>query len=260
MYINTILPTNQDNQLNSKQISDLSHELRAPLFNIRSFLETLYEYNNELNSEQRLEFLEIATNETNRLNNLVRDVLEIAKLENKKNDGISESAIINIVREIIQLNEITSLNKQLLLFLVTEDINESMLSNYNILVRILSNLLNNAIKFTYPKGIISIQTKILISQSLESKMRRAIIRISILDTGIGISKKDQKNIFNRFSRANKENNIVTGSGLGLSIVKEKLSKQNQKLNLSTHPYKGSSFSFNLNKIVKLEKGLEPATY
>jgi K+-sensing histidine kinase KdpD len=69
--------------------------------------------------------------------------------------------------------------------------------------------------------------------------------MSIIDTGIGVSKKDNKKIFNRFARGNRKNHVITGSGLGLPIVNETLAKNRQRLNFSSNIKKGTSASFNL---------------
>jgi two-component system sensor histidine kinase NblS len=229
--------------LNSQRISDLSHELRAPLFNIKSFLETLYEYNDQLNSNERLEFLEIATNETNRISKLVKDILDFAELEKSKEAQISKSPIKNIIKEIIQFNKLTFFNKKFILLERSENFN-TIVCDYYTLITLLSNILNNAIKFTYPKGIISIQDKLIYSSFLKRDQINFFLRISIIDTGIGITHKDKIHIFDRFSRANTKQNTIMGSGLGLSIVKETLAKKKQKLNLSTNICRGSSMSFN----------------
>ena len=114
------------------------------------------------------------------------------------------------------------------------------------MTRILSNLLNNSIKFTYPKRIINIHTKTLNSQFLQTAYKTITLKTLVIDTGVGISKKHSKNIFDRFSRGNDRNNIITGSGLGLPIVKETLAKQNKRLNFYTNLNKGASVSFNWN--------------
>nr|BDA98967.1 two-component sensor kinase [Rhodomonas sp. NIES-2332] len=243
-----IIENNKIQDLTHQHISNLSHELRAPLFNIRSFLETLYEYNNQLTVEQRLEFLEIATNETNRLNNLVRNILDFAELDNQDNYELSQSSLTNIVQEILQLSKITAINKRLLLFKTINGMEEVVVSDYSSLTRVLSNLLNNSIKFTYPKGVINIHTKKLQSKFFKIKYQRSVGRISIIDTGIGVSKIDNKKIFNRFARGNKKTHTITGSGLGLHIVNETLGKKRKKLSFYSNTKKGSSASFNVNII------------
>nr|BDA98228.1 two-component sensor kinase [Rhodomonas sp. NIES-1006] len=250
-FINiNIIPTNKtvENSLKfpTTHINTLSHELRAPLFNIQSFLETLYEYNEQLNVEQRLEFLEIATNETNRLNNLVKNILDFAELEEQKNNIFIQCSVIRIIEEIIQLNQLTAINKGLLLKTNNQHNHKktNLLISRSSLVRVLSNLVNNSIKFTYPKGIINVQTQKLDSYCLKTNTKKTNIRFSIIDTGIGVSKQDKKNIFNRFSRGSKKTRIIVGSGLGLPIVKEILFQYQQKLNFSSSVNKGSSVSFN----------------
>nr|YP_001293515.1 two-component sensor kinase [Rhodomonas salina]ABO70738.1 two-component sensor kinase [Rhodomonas salina] len=245
LHVTCVKENNQTDYLTPQYINNLSHELRAPLFNIRSFLETLYEYNDELTLEQRSEFLEIATNETNRLNNLVKSILDFAELENKRTSDRSQSSIRSIVEEIIQLNQFIAINKRLLILKTIENIQEVIISDDGSLIRVLSNLLNNSIKFTYPKGLININTKTLQSKFLQIRYQKSVGRISIIDTGIGVSKENNKKILNRFARGNHKNHIITGSGLGLPIVNETLAKNKQKLTFSSNTRKGSSASFNL---------------
>ena len=246
LHIQKELNNRETRILLSKTINNLSHELRAPLFNIRSFLETLYEYDRLLSNNQRLEFIEIATNETNRLNKLVNDILDFASLENNNHFQGQPSKFLlkNIVQQILQLNQLPAINKKIFLT-KTLKINElNIVADYDSILRILSNLLDNSIKFTYPKGIINIETKVIKSISINEKNKKNIARISITDTGIGISKKDIYDIFNRFARVSKSENNINGSGLGLPIVKEILARDNQLLNLLSSPGKGTKSSFN----------------
>lgn len=240
-----VIQTKKVLTLSYQNIADLSHELRTPLFSIGSLLETLYEYDTQLDTNHRLEFLEIATNETNRLNNLVKDILDLAELENRKVSPIPQLSLNYILKEVIQLNKLIAINKELIILKNTENINESTLFNYNSSIKILSNLLNNSVKFTYPKGIISIQVKTLHSNLLKKKHIKSFFRVSVADTGIGISTKYKKAIFNRFCRGRTKTNLITGSGLGLPIIKETLAKEKQELNLATITNKGTCASFNL---------------
>lgn len=245
---------------NSHHISNLSHDLCTPLFNIGSFLETLYEYNDQLKASQRLELLEIATNETNRLKVLVKDILEFAEMESQNSLSRSKVELSNSINQVINLNKLTLINKRLTVLNSIEKTSNLIICNETDLNRILSNLLNNSIKFTYPKNILSIQVKKSNYLLLERNHTEFFTRIFTIDRGIGISKSNKENLFSRFSRGSVKTKFVRGSGLGLSIVKELLSKQKKGLNFSTNPRKGSSVSFNIDFVFKLEKGLEPATY
>lgn len=248
LFVSPLFQAHKILTLSYQNITNLSHELRTPLFSIRSLLETLYEYDSQLDSNQRLEFLEIATNETNRLNNLVKDILDLAEVEKIKNIIGTRIELDQILKEVIQLNNLIAINKRVVISKTTENINGNIHFDYNFSIKVLSNLLNNCVKFTYPKGIVNIQVKIVHSNSLEKKNVISFLRISVTDTGIGISTKDKKNIFNRFFRGRTKTNTVIGSGLGLTIIKETLGKENQELNLATNPQKGTSASFNLTRL------------
>lgn len=247
-FIVSIEKNNKENLcVSTRLINNLSHELRSPICNIQSFLETLYEYDKKLTCEQRLEFIEIAVNETNRLNKLINNLLDFSVMRNKKfpYDESLKFSLQNIINETLQLNRIQAIKKKILL-IRTININKiEVNSNNDSTLRVLLNLLNNSIKFTYPNGIINIKIKIVQSVSIIKKHKKSAFKLSVTDTGIGISKKDISVVFNRFSRVNKRKNTIAGSGLGLAIIKDILAEENQYLRLSTSLGKGTITSFNL---------------
>nr|UNJ16346.1 two component sensor kinase [Boldiaceae sp.] len=236
------------NEAKSRFIANVSHELRTPLFNILSFLETLYDYNNTLNQEQKLEFLHIANQETKRLTKLVNNVLDLSRLES---DNFYDFVLFDIhilIDQLQRLYQITLKEKNIVCLIELENTVDSVYGNYDLIVQILINLITNAIKFTNSYGIVIIRIfsiNYTISLNGFPTIFKDMLRLEVTDTGIGIDSTDETKIFQRFYRV--ENNIHTleGTGLGLSIVKNIIEKHNSQIHVSSEVNNGSTFWFDL---------------
>jgi two-component system sensor histidine kinase NblS len=238
----TLQDTTKELELDKTQnrfMSNISHELRTPLFNIKSFIETIEEYDYTLSSWQKRYFLGIINKETNRLARLVNDILCISKLDSIKNISLNSMDLIETFNQTVANCQITAHDKDL--YLHTElSFNKTIVKgNKDLLLQVLINLVGNALKFTYNKGEIIIRAY----QIGEGKSNK--IRIEIADTGIGIVYDYQEDIFQRFYRI--ENNVHTlkGTGLGLSIVKTILLQHNTTINVISRYNVGSVFWFDL---------------
>ncbi len=197
--------------------SDASHELRTPLTVLKGTLEVLIRKpRNQSEYEEKINF---SISEVNRLNNLVDQLLLLARFENHKQSLRIEKVYLNaIILEVLTLysNKINDRN-----IVIEHNFSKDYYINSdNYLVSIIvSNLISNAIKYSKSNG------KILIH--ISKKKSKTICSIS--DTGIGIATEDLDKIFNPFYRSDATSNPnIKGSGLGLSIVK----KISQLLNIS----------------------------
>nr|YP_009314666.1 Drug sensory protein A [Neoizziella asiatica]SCW23121.1 Drug sensory protein A [Neoizziella asiatica] len=233
------------NEAKAQFISNVSHELRTPLFNIRSFLETLSEYHTSLSEQQKLEFLEIANQETQRLTYLVNDVLDLSRLESDFVDVLEPVEVHEIVPPIIQTSYLRANNKKVkLIFQISPNV-PSIHGYPNLLMQVLSNLIGNAMKFTGVDGRILLKVYVINSSFVIENHKFSRVRIEIIDEGTGIEELDQSRIFDRFVRL--ENNVHTleGTGLGLSIVKNIVEKHSSQVHLYSELFTGSSFWFDL---------------
>jgi two-component system sensor histidine kinase NblS len=234
------------NEAKAQFISNVSHELRTPLFNIKSFLETLYEYNDYLSDIQKKDFLEIASQETQRLTDLVNDVLDLSRLESDFQYVSDFVLLTDMIPSIIQISQLRAKKKQIVLSYKICSTIVKVDAYHNLLMQVLSNLLDNALKFIYAGGRIIIKAHKITTSTINSDNYPIDkVRIQIIDEGTGIRKNDQSRIFDRFVRL--ENNIHTleGTGLGLSIVKNIVEKHNSKVLLYSELGVGSSFWFDL---------------
>ncbi|MEM6754834.1 MAG: ATP-binding protein, partial [Cyanobacteria bacterium P01_C01_bin.38] len=233
------------NEAKSQFISNVSHELRTPLFNIKSFIETLHEFGEDLDVEQRQEFLLTVNNETDRLARLVNDVLDLSKLESGRSynmDGVDLSQAIEQTLRTYQLN---ARDKEIELI---QDISPNLplvRGHYDLLLQVLANLIGNALKFSRPGGKVALRAYQHQSQPhLNTSISR--VRVEIGDTGIGIPQEDQQAIFDRFFRVENKVHTLEGTGLGLSIVRNILEdKHHAKVSLVSEVGIGTTFWFDL---------------
>jgi two-component system, OmpR family, sensor histidine kinase NblS len=227
------------NEAKSQFISNVSHELRTPLFNIKSFIETLHEYGEDLTQDQRLDFLETANRETDRLTRLVNDVLDLSRLETSCRiyhfDAVDLAQIIDQTLRTYQLN---ARDKAIELIQEVASDLPPVLGHYDLLLQVLTNLVGNALKFTEAGGRIAIRAYLL-----EPKL--GPVRIEISDTGIGIAPEDQQAIFDRFFRVENRVHTKEGTGLGLSIVRNIIDKHHTQIHLVSEVSVGTTFWFDL---------------
>ena len=251
------------NEAKSQFISNVSHELRTPLFNIKSFIETLHEFGEDLTHAERCEFLDTANRETDRLTRLVNDVLDLSKLESCKLYHFDGVDLAQPVEQTLRTYQLTARDKGIELVQEIEPDLPSVLGNYDLLLQVLSNLVGNALKFTQANGTIGIRAyRVLENPEAHFRSARFLsspltspppdlnatigcVRVEIADTGIGIDAEDQEAIFDRFFRVENRVHTLEGTGLGLSIVRNIVEKHRSRVHLISEVGKGTTFWFDL---------------
>nr|YP_009390180.1 hypothetical protein [Sheathia arcuata]ART65549.1 hypothetical protein [Sheathia arcuata] len=233
------------NEVKAQFISNVSHELRTPLFNIKSFLETLYEYNDSLSEIEKMDFLNTANQETQRLTLLVNDILDLSRLESDFQCTYDAIILSELIPSIMQISQLRAKNKQIILFHQICSRILKIEAHYNLFIQVLSNLLDNSLKFIQRGGRIVIKAYLISSSPVSKANMLHKVRIQVIDEGIGIKVCDQSRIFDRFVRV--ENNIHTleGTGLGLSIVKNIIEKHKSTIFVYSELNVGSCFWFDL---------------
>ncbi|MBD2081418.1 two-component system sensor histidine kinase NblS [Leptolyngbya sp. FACHB-17] len=230
------------NEAKSQFISNVSHELRTPLFNIKSFIETLYEYGEELTETQKLEFLETANRETDRLTRLVNDVLDLSRLESCKIYHFEAIDLVQPIEQILRTYQLNAKDKGIELIQEIEPNLPPVFGHYDLLLQVFANLVGNALKFTEAGGKVAIRAYSLPAH--ESQSQR-FVRVEIGDTGIGIDGVDQEAIFDRFFRVENRVHTLEGTGLGLSIVKNIIERHRSHVRLVSEVGCGTTFWFDL---------------
>jgi two-component system, OmpR family, sensor histidine kinase NblS len=229
------------NEAKSQFISNVSHELRTPLFNIKSFIETLHEYGEELSEQEKKEFLDTANRETDRLTRLVNDVLDLSRLESGKRYRFEAVEIQQAVEQTLRTCQLNAKDKEIELAQEVAENLPPVLGNYDLLLQVLLNLLGNALKFTPAGGKVTIR-----AYAVEVDSALPQVRVEVCDTGIGIDPEDQKAIFERFFRVENRVHTLEGTGLGLSIVRNIMEKHQTRMHLTSEVGVGSTFWFDLN--------------
>ncbi len=222
----------ESNHLKTEFINNMSHEIRTPMNGILGFSDFLNE--SDLTSEKRKQYIKIIQNSGNQLLRIIDDILEISKLGTKQ-VKVSESEVClnDLLSELFSIFDIKAKENKIQLHLKKElsDINSVIFTDKTKLNKILSNLLENALKFTN-EGFIEFGYTVVNNE----------IEIYVKDTGIGVKTDNQKKIFERFAQEEKGlSRKVGGLGLGLSIAKENAELLGGKILLKSEKGNGSTF-------------------
>ncbi|WP_291964457.1 sensor histidine kinase [Maribacter sp.] len=221
--------------LRRELIANVSHDLRTPLAVLKGYIETLQIKNETLTEHQKAEYLQITHNNIDKLSSLINQLFEYSKLEAEQVTPIKEPfSITELSHDLIAKFRLLAEQKQIDLQLENPEENCMVHADIGLVERALQNLIENAIKYTEPKG------KVTLSLVKMGKQ----IEINITDTGTGIPVNDQPFIFDRYKQVDK-NTTKQGLGLGLAIVKKIMDLHDTTIVVLSKPYEGSSFIFKL---------------
>ena len=257
----TIQDLTREVELNAAQrrfVSNVSHELRTPLFNIKSYVETLHDLHEKLSDEEKIEFLEVANSETDRLTRLVNDVLDLSKIETGTQMKFDTIDIEPAIKQTVKNYKLNAKDKEVEISDEIESNPPSILANWDLILQVLDNLVGNALKFSSSGSRLIIRAytwpDVCIASSQESNSDAPYcevmsplprLRVEVSDTGNGISENDQSRIFERFFRVEDAVHTETGTGLGLSIVKGILEKHDSQIRMVSETGTGTTFWFDL---------------
>ena len=221
-------------RMRTEFVSTVTHELRAPLAGIKAYVELLLD-DDAPDAKTRHEFHQVIAGETERLNRLIDNILNISRIE---------AGVIKVVKEPVDLTAIVkqtlevagpqAKSRNLQIVEKLAPVFGQVEADRDMLSQAVMNLLSNAIKYTPEGGRITITT------SLDEA--RNVACLAVEDTGVGISPEDQKRVFEKFYRVRKNSQMAKGTGLGLSLVKHIVEDvHGGSISLTSEVGKGSTF-------------------
>jgi PAS domain S-box-containing protein len=218
-------------QLKDEFVSTVSHELRTPLTAIKGFIELVADGDAGPLSEAQREFLQIASRNTDRLGNLINDLLDVNRIESQQFEIRSESTDLRAVLEDVVATFRPLAQAKGLEFRSHIDPLPQLLGDSQRLVQVFSNLISNAIKYTLQGEV-----------GLRARRAQAGIEVVVHDSGIGLSHEEQAQLFTKFFRA--RNRVVAdtgGTGLGLVIAKAIIERHKGRIEVASVPGEGTHF-------------------
>lgn len=222
-------------RVRSEFIANVSHELRTPIFSVQGYLETLLDGAMD-DPAVAIPFLEKAYHNAMRLNVLLNDLIDISRIESGElKFSFRYFDIVDLISELVHTSEIRAQQANVTVSF-TYDHARSVYGDKERLSQVLTNLLDNAIKYNVDGGRVDVRTR----------ASEGGVLVEISDTGIGIPDQHLSRIFERFYRVDKDRSrAVGGTGLGLAIVKHILEAHDAHVELTSQIGQGTRVSFTL---------------
>ena len=221
-------------------VANVSHELRTPVTIIKGYAETLLDGTLVSDPARAIRFVEIISSHSERLTNLINDILTLSSLETKEALlELNPMDVSGTIAKACMLLQERAVNKKIII--INETVGGALprvMADQGRLEQVMVNLLENAIKYTPDGGAVRLFTE----------DDGECVKISVSDTGIGIPFKDLPRIFERFYRVDEARTREQGgTGLGLAIVKHIVQLHGGNVSVTSEPGQGSVFSFTLKK-------------
>lgn len=226
----------ENNRLKAMFLANLSHEIRTPMNAILGFSDLLID--KAISEEKQVKYHEIINSSGKRLMNLINDIVDISKID--ANEMRLETSEFNLNKLIDQLEHQfmispKNLNTTIKSHKHLKDTDSYVCTDETRLSQVLSNLLENALKFTHNGTV-----------EFGYQLEKEVLHFFVKDSGVGINKKDQQLIFERFGQSDNEiKKVKQGSGLGLSISKGIVELFGGTIWVESEPHKGSTFHFTI---------------
>jgi len=194
---------------NAEFVSSVSHEMKTPLAGIKAYVELLADGDAE-DEQTREEFLSVINSQTDRLQRLVDNLLNLARIE---------AGVVNVSKQHRSLNElleealhVVQPSAEAKKIVLTGELSPMYLgvrADRDLLLQAAINLLSNAVKYTPEGGRVTLRSRLADDQ----------VRFEVQDTGVGLSEEDCTRVFEKFYRVKKDKNMAQGTGLGLPLAK-----------------------------------------
>lgn len=215
-------------------VANVSHDFRSPLTSIKGYLEAILD--GTIPEELHEKYIRRVISEADRLHKLTEEMLTLGNLDTKGMLSRSTFDINSAIKDVCASYENACKEKDLTFELLFEEPKENVYADREKIQRVIYNLIDNAIKFSYPGTSITISTSV----------RQKKVYVSILDRGEGIPRKSLKKIWERFYKEDSSRGKdKKGTGLGLSIVKEIITAHGENIDVVSTEKVGTEFTFTL---------------
>ena len=234
----------QSDKQRKELLTHLSHDLRTPLASLQGFLEVLNQSGSQLSAQEQREYLHVSLNNCAQLKQLIEQIFELAHLENGEISIHKETFNLGeLIYDCIAKFSLTAEKKGLNLTVEPAICDFPVVADIAKLERVLSNLIDNAIRHTPKGGSIAVNVKRIDEKQLF---------VQVSDTGVGIKHDELNAIFNpHYQASNSNNEGRQQGGLGLAICKGLLKLMDSEINVQSELGKGTMFSFNLPQKIKV---------
>lgn len=225
---------NENTRIKRQLTNNINHEIKTPISAIHGYLETIM-LNPNIDEKMRVQFIEKSFEQSNRIINLLKDISEIAKMEEAAiSYDMSAVNIRSIIDKIISDSAINIKDKGIRVKSAI-DSNVEIIGNKGLIHSIFGNLIDNAITYSGARDLV-----------LSAKKIDNLYHFKVSDNGIGIDLKHLPNIFERFYRVdNGRSRKIGGTGLGLSIVKNAVQVHGGTISVTNRKRGGLEFNFTL---------------
>ncbi|MEO8746517.1 MAG: ATP-binding protein [Rhodanobacter sp.] len=225
----------RQDELRRELIANVSHDLRTPLTSIQGYLETLARVGDDISREEQRRYLDVAVRQSHRVSHLANQLFELAQLEHEETQPQPELfSVAELVQDVAQKYALIAERKVLTLQAYVDAESLFVRADIGMIERVISNLLDNAIRHTPERGEIR----------LEARRNEAGIEVSVIDTGSGIPAEHLPGLLERGSPLRMAA-VQRGGGLGLLIVKRILSLHGSQIHAASRPGHGTRMSFQL---------------
>jgi signal transduction histidine kinase len=224
------------NKTESKILNVTSHELRTPIAAIKGYVQIILKEKLGTLTEEQKKSLEIVLRNANRLDSLIQDLLDISRLDSGRMRFVPEKTNIEkMIQETIETVQQTANKKQINLYASIEKPIPEIVIDSERVKQVITNLLNNSIKFSEEKSKIYVYVK----------TKNEYVLFEVKDYGRGISQDKKEKIFDAFYQVNLEDKKLGGVGLGLAISRGIIIAHGGKMWVESRgiPGEGSTFSF-----------------
>jgi signal transduction histidine kinase len=229
--------TAQKDDFYTDLISVVAHDLKTPISAVKGFIELVQQIGPL--SDQQQHFSERALLSLERMERLIANLLEYARIDTSTELHLSNCDLPALIHEALELLEGAAIQRQIQIHVNVDESLPHIKADVRLLSQVVNNLIGNAIKYNRDGGQVWIR----------AADEQAFVRVDVQDTGVGIAEGDQQRVFERFFRSKSSTHKkVEGTGLGLTIAEMVIQKHGGHIWVESVPGEGSTFSFTLPRV------------